>query len=143
MWRGGLVSESLWMATLEMIAVPGNYTDIPGHEDLALMVAMMKKNDLTGMPAYVIRDGNRVVAIGIVDPDGYNLYAKLWCMEVAPEYRHRGYGSLILRKILNEYDDVKLVAKRDAFQFYKRAGFVFEKGDPDPKSNVGYMISRA
>jgi len=131
------------MATLELITMPGHYTDIPGYDDLGLMVAMMKRNDLSGFPAYVIRDGNRVVAIGIVDPDGYDLYAKLWCMEVAPEYRKRGYGSMILRKILYEYDDVKLVAKRDAFGFYKRAGFVFEKGDPDPKANVGYMISRA
>lgn len=131
------------MATLEKIITPGNYIDIPGHDELALLVAMMKKNDLSGFPAYVIRDGNRIVAIGIVDPDGYSLYAKLWCMEVAPEYRNRGYGSMILRKILHEYDDVKVVAKRGAFTFYKRAGFVFEKGDPDPKSNVGYMISRA
>lgn len=131
------------MATLEMMTVPGSYTDIPGYERLALMTAMMDKNDFMGLPAHVMVDGGKVVGIGIVDPDGYDLYAKLWCMEVAPEYRYRGYGSRILRKILNEYDDVRLVAKREAFPFYKRAGFVFENGEPDPKSNVGYMVSRA
>ena len=131
------------MATLDVITVPGSYKDIPGHEDLALLSAMMEKNDFAGLPAYVIRDKGNIVGIGIVDPDGYNLYAKLWCMEVAPKYRRRGYGSRILHEILHEYDDVKLVAKRDAFPFYKHAGFVFEKGEPDPKSNVGYMISKA
>jgi ribosomal protein S18 acetylase RimI-like enzyme len=131
------------MATLDVMTVPGSYKDIPGHEDLALMAAMMDKNDFAGLPAYVMRDGDKVVGIGIVDPDGYSLYAKLWCMEVAPGYRNKGYGSMILRKILHEYDDVKLVAKREAFPFYKRAGFVFDRGEPDPKSNVGYMVSRA
>lgn len=132
------------MATLEMITTPGTSAEIPGHENLALTAAMMRTNKLAGMPACVVRDaGGKVLAIGIVDPDGYPLYAKLWCLEVAPEYRNRGYGSMVVREILNEYDEVKVVAKREAFQFYKRMGFVFEKGVPDPKSNVGYMISKA
>jgi len=66
------------MATLEMMTVPGSYTDIPGYERLALMTAMMDKNDFMGLPAHVMMDGGKVVGIGIVDPDGYDLYAKLW-----------------------------------------------------------------
>ena len=131
--------------TLQKITMPGDPRDIPGWETLDLLRQMMDKNDFVGLPAYVYRlaDG-RNVGIAVVDPDGYPLFAKLWCLEVSPKFRNRGIGSLLLQEVLHEYDEVKLVAMRPAFGFYKRNGFVFEYGEePDPKSNVGYMVSRA
>jgi ribosomal protein S18 acetylase RimI-like enzyme len=130
--------------TVQKIELPRDIRELPGSEELDLLRQMTEKNDLAGLPAFVYRlaDG-RIVGIAAVDPDGYPLFAKLWCMEVAPKFRNRGIGSLLLHEVLNEYDEVKLVAMRQAFDFYKRNGFVFEYGEePDPRSNVGYMVSR-
>lgn len=130
------------MATLEKMTAPGNVREIPGWEDLSLLQAMMAKNDFTGLPMHAFVENGKVIAAAIVDPDAYPLYAKVWCLEVSPNYRGKGYGRLVMEDVLNEYDDVKLVAMRDAFGFYKKMGFVFVE-EPDPKSNVGYMLSKA
>lgn len=130
------------MATLEKTVVPGNIDEIPGLADLGLIKAILTKNPLAGLPLYIIRDAGTIVAAAAVDPDGYPLYAKLWCIEVAETHRRKGIGSLIIRRILEDYDDLKLVAVRAAFGFYRRIGFAFLPGrEPDPRSNVGYMVS--
>lgn len=128
------------MATLEKRIAPGDIRDIPGWEELALLRAMMEKNDFSGMPMYTFMDEGKTVAVAVVDPDGYPLYAKVWCLEVAPGFRGQGYGRRLLREVLNDFDDVKLVATREAFGFYRNIGFRFVR-EPDPKSNVGYMVS--
>ena len=124
------------------MTAPGNVREIPGWEDLQLVQAMMAKNDFTGMPMHAYVEDGKVIAVAIVDPDAYPLYAKVWCLEVSPRYRGLGYGRRVMEDVLNEYDDVKLVAMRDAFGFYKKMGFAFVE-EPDLKSNVGYMLSKA
>ena len=132
------------METLEKITMPGNYAGMPECDGLELLRQMMEKNDFTGLPAYVYRKDGKIAGIAVVDPDGYTFFAKLWCLEVIPELRRKGIGSRLVQAVLHEYDEVKLVAMRDAFEFYKVNGFVFESGElPDPKSNVGYMINKA
>ena len=131
------------METLDKIAMPGQYDALP-FKGLDLLRQMMDKNDFAGLPAYVYRIDGNPVGVAVVDPDGYTFFAKLWCLEVLPEYRKKGIGSRLVQAVLHEYDEVKLVAMRDAFDFYRGNGFVFESGEePDPKSNVGYMINKA
>ena len=132
------------METLKKISMPKDFGWLPPHGKLELLRQMMEKNDFSGLPAYVWEKDGGIVGIAVVDPDGYTFFSKLWCLEVAPEYRNRGIGSRLVRQVLEEYDEVKLVGMREAFGFYRRNGFVFESGEePDPKSNVGYMISKA
>lgn len=120
---------------------PGDVREIPGWEGLELLQAMMKKNDFTGLDMYVLMDAGRVIGVSVIDPDGYPLYAKVWCMEIAKDFRGKGYGHRLMRAVLDDFDDVKLVAMRDAFGFYRTLGFRFVE-TPDPKSNVGYMVSQ-
>lgn len=124
--------------------MPGKYAEMPECAGLDLLRQMMEKNDFTGLPAFVCRKDGKTVGIAVVDPDGYTFFAKLWCLEVDPGYRGRGIGRMLLRAALDEYDEIKLVAMRNAFGFYRKCGFAFEYGiEPDPKSNVGYMVNKA
>ena len=122
--------------------MPRTYGEVPGNGKLPLLEAMMLKNDFDGLPAECIYDGDDLIAIAVVGPDFYPLYAKLWVLEVAERYRGKGLGTELIKKCLFDYDDIKLVAMRPAFEFYKKCGFVFTN-EPDPKSNVGYMVSRS
>ena len=120
---------------------PGDIREIPGWEGLELLQAMMAKNDFASLPMYVIENSGRVIAVAVIDPDYYPLYAKVWCLEVAKDFRGKGYGKWLLTEVLRDFDEVKLCAMRDAFGFYRSVGFRFTE-DPDPKSNVGYMVSQ-
>ena len=50
-----------------------------------------------------------------------------------------GIGRRIMEMVMQEHRAIKLVAKRDAFGFYEKMGFVFVN-EPHPKSNVCYMV---
>lgn len=131
------------MESIKKITMPDNPGDLPGFSHLNLIKAMCAKNDFNGLPVFVYEMDGEPVGLAIVDPDAYPLYAKLWALEVRADMRGKGIGSAIVRRVLEEYDDVRLVAKRDAFDFYLRNGFIFQDGElPDPKSNVAYMESR-
>lgn len=131
------------MNEISRIDMPENPGDLPGISHLNLIRAMCAKNDFRGLPVYTYAVDGETVGMAIVDPDAYPLYAKLWALEVRADVRGKGIGSALVRRVLEEYDDVRLVAMRDAFDFYLRNGFIFQDGQlPDPKSNVAYMESR-
>lgn len=127
------------METLDKIEMPRSVTDIPGNEDLTLLTAMMKKNDFFGFPAYVARIDGKIVGIAVVQLGYYPAFAKVWCLEVAKPYQKMGIGRRIMEMVMKEHRAIKLVAKRDAFGFYEKMGFVFVN-EPHPKSNVCYMV---
>lgn len=127
------------METLDKIEMPRSVTEIPGNEDLTLLTAMMKKNDFFGFPAYVARIDGKIVGIAVVQLGYYPAFAKVWCLEVAKPYQKMGIGRRIMEMVMKEHRAIKLVAKRDAFGFYEKMGFVFVN-EPHPKSNVCYMV---
>lgn len=100
---------------------------------------MMKKNDFFGFPAYVARIDGKIVGIAVVQLGYYPAFAKVWCLEVAKPYQKMGIGRRIMEMVMKEHRAIKLVAKRDAFGFYEKMGFVFVN-EPHPKSNVCYMV---
>ena len=127
------------METLDKIEMPRSVDEIPGNEDLTLLTAMMKKNDFFGFPAYVARIDGKIVGIAVVQLGYYQAFAKVWCIEVAKPYQKMGIGRRIMEMVMKEHRAIKLVAKRDAFGFYEKMGFVFVN-EPHPKSNVCYMV---
>lgn len=127
------------METLDKIEMPRSVAEIPGNEDLTLLTAMMKKNDFFGFPAYVARIDEKIVGIAVVQLGYYPAFAKVWCLEVAKPYQKMGIGRRIMEMVMKEHRAIKLVAKRDAFGFYEKMGFVFVN-EPHPKSNVCYMV---
>ena len=127
------------METLDKIEMTRSVADIPGNEDLTLLTAMMKKNDFFGFPAYVARIDGKIVGIAVVQLGYYPAFAKVWCLEVAKPYQKMGIGRRIMEMVMKEHRAIKLVAKRDAFGFYEKMGFVFVN-EPHPKSNVCYMV---
>lgn len=127
------------METLDKIEMPRSVTEIPGNEDLTLLTAMMKKNDFFGFPAYVAKIDGKIVGIAVVQLGYYPAFAKVWCLEVAKHYQKMGIGRRIMEMVMKEHRAIKLVAKRDAFGFYEKMGFVFVN-EPHPKSNVCYMV---
>ena len=127
------------METLDKIEMPRSVTEIPGNEDLTLLTAMMKKNDFFGFPAYVAKIDGKIVGIAVVQLGYYPAFAKVWCLEVAKHYQKMGIGRRIMEMFMKEHRAIKLVAKRDAFGFYEKMGFVFVN-EPHPKSNVCYMV---
>lgn len=130
------------MEALTKIEMPGDMKEIPGIDKLPLTVAMVTKNGFVGFPTYLYSIDGIIVGIAIVNPDAYPGAAKLWCLEVAEGFRGMGIGRKLLTTVLDEYGKIRLVAMRDAFGFYMKLGFVFKDGEePDPKSNVGYMVS--
>lgn len=131
------------MATLEKKIVDEKLMADIRMSDMELTRTMCEKNDYAGLPAYVIYDGMRIVAIAIVDPDGYPLYSKVCSLEVSPDYRLNGYGRWLLMEIAREYDDVKLVAMREVFDFYRKCGFVFDgTHGPEPDARTSLMVGR-
>lgn len=127
------------METLDKIEMPRSVAEIRGNEDLTLLTAMMKKNDFFGFPAYVARIDGKIVGIAVVQLGYYPAFAKVWCLEVAKPYQKMGIGRRIMEMVMQEHRAIKLVAKRDAFGFYEKMGFVFVN-EPHPKSNVCYMV---
>lgn len=127
------------METLDKIEMPRSVAEIPGNEDLTLLTAMMKKNDFFRFPAYVARIDGKIVGIAVVQLGYYPAFAKVWCLEVAKPYQKMGIGRRIMEMVMKEHRAIKLVAKRDAFGFYEKMGFVFVN-EPHPKSNVCYMV---
>lgn len=127
------------METLDKIEMPRSVAEIPGNEDLTLLTAMMKKNDFFRFPAYVARIDGKIVGIAVVQLGYYPAFAKVWCLEVAKHYQKMGIGRRIMEMVMKEHRAIKLVAKRDAFGFYEKMGFVFVN-EPHPKSNVCYMV---
>lgn len=107
-----------------------------------LLAAMCEKNVFTGMPCCYVEENGCPRSVAVVDPDGYPLYAKLWVLETEKDCRGKGMGTDLLRHILERFDEVKLCAMRPAFDFYTRNGFAFVS-EPDPKSNVCFMVSKA
>ena len=118
--------------------MPRSIDEIDGHEDLTLLTAMMKKNDFFGFPAYVAIVDEKVVGIAVIQLGYYPAFTKVWCLEVAKPYQKMGIGRKIMEMVMQEHRAIKLVAKRDAFGFYEKMGFVFVN-EPHPKSNVCYM----
>lgn len=86
--------------------------------DFPLISAMCAKNDYTGCYILKLVTGEGVVAMGIVDPDGYPLNTKLCAFEVRHDCRHKGYGKELIQYILINYDDVRAVVLREALGFY-------------------------
>lgn len=130
------------MEALKKIVMPWDMSDIPGITGLPLTMKMITNNDFDGFPAYLYEVDRTTAGIAIVNPHAYPDAAKLWCLEVAERFRGMGIGRKLLTTVLDEYGKVRLVAMRDAFGFYMKLGFVFKDGEePDPKSNVGYMVS--
>lgn len=91
--------------------------------DFPLITAMCDKNDYTGCSVLKMVIGASVVAMAIVDPDGYPLNTKLCAFEVNYECRHNGYGKELLQYILNNYEDVRAVVLREALGFYRKCFF--------------------
>ena len=127
------------MEALEKIDMPRLVSEIAGYEDLTLLTAMMKKNDFFGFPAYVAKENGKVVGVAVIQIGYYPAFTKLWCLEVAKPYQKMGIGRRIMEMVMQEHRAIKLVAKRDAFGFYEKMGFVFVN-EPHPKSNVCYMV---
>lgn len=73
------------------------------------------------LPVRMLCEG--VVAMGIVDPDGYPLNTKLCAFEVRHDCRHKGYGKELIQYILFNYDDVRAVVLREALGFYRKCFF--------------------
>lgn len=111
-------------------------------EGFPLLAAMCEKNVFTGMSCFYLEEDGAPRGVAVVDPDGYPLYAKLWVLETEEGYRGKGIGTDLLKHVLVKYDEVKLCAMRPAFDFYRKNGFVYV-GEPDPKSNVCFMVSMA
>lgn len=122
--------------------MPRSVIEIPGSEDLTLLTAMMKKNDFFGFSAYVAKLESKVVGIAVIQEGYYPAFTKVWCLEVAKHYQKMGIGRKIMKMVMSEHRAIKLVAKRDAFGFYEKMGFVFVN-EPHPKSNVCYMVKVA
>ena len=91
--------------------------------DFPLISAMCAKNDYTGCYILKLVTDEGVVAMGIVDPDGYPLNTKLCAFEVRRDCRHKGYGKELLQYILINYDDVRAVVLREALGFYRKCFF--------------------
>lgn len=91
--------------------------------DMPLLAAMMNKNDFKNLTCICAYDDGTVVGMGVIDPDGYPLYAKLCCLEVKADYRNRGIGHELLRQALYAFDEIKLVAARNVVPFYEKCGF--------------------
>ena len=127
------------MEALEKIDMPRLVSEIAGYEDLTLLTAMMKNNDFFGFPAYVAKENGKVVGVAVIQIGYYPAFTKLWCLEVAKPYQKMGIGRRIMEMVMQEHRAIKLVAKRDAFGFYEKMGFVFVN-EPHPKSNVCYMV---
>lgn len=124
------------------LTMPQNSEKLPFIGSFPLLRAMMEKNNYDGLPGECLVDEHGdVLAIGVVDPDGYPLYAKLCVFEVREDVRRKHLGKRLLVDIVNKYDEVKLVAMRQAYEFYRNCGFVFCEGEPDPRVNVAYMYS--
>ena len=91
--------------------------------DFPLISVMCAKNDYTGCHILKLVTDEGVVAMGIVDPDGYPLNTKLCAFEVRHDCRHTGYGKELLQHILINYDDVRAVVIREALGFYRKCFF--------------------
>ena len=91
--------------------------------DFPLIAAMCAKNDYTGCDILKLVTGEGIVAMCIVDPDGYPLNTKLCAFEVRHDCRHKGYGKELLQCILVNYDDVRAVVLREALGFYCKCFF--------------------
>ena len=91
--------------------------------DFPLIAAMCDKNDYAGCHIAKLITGAGVVAMAIVDPDGYPLNTKLCAFEVRNDCRHKGYGKELIQYILFNYDDVRAVVLREALGFYRKCFF--------------------
>ena len=81
----------------------------------------------------VERTSGRAVGMGRAISDGVS-DAYIQDLVVLPEYRGRGIGRAILRKILAACEGrgigwIGLIAEKKTDDFYRRLGFVVEKGD--------------
>ena len=91
--------------------------------DFPLISAMCAKNDYDGCYIVKLVKDTGVVAMAIVDPDGYPLNTKLCAFEVRHDCRQKGYGKELIQYILFNYDDVRAVVLREALGFYRKCFF--------------------
>ena len=101
-------------------------------KDFPLIATMASKNEFDGCMVEKLVIGRDVVAMAIVDPDGYPLNTKLCVFEVRHDSRGKGYGKELLRHVVINYEDVRAVVLRDAIGFYRKCFFkvVEDRGGP-------------
>ena len=91
--------------------------------DFPLISAMCAKNDYSGCDIVKLVGKSGVVAMAIVDPDGYPMNTKLCAFEVRHDCRGKGYGKELLQHVVINYDDVRAVVLREAIGFYRKCFF--------------------
>jgi ribosomal protein S18 acetylase RimI-like enzyme len=91
-------------------------------------VAEMAATEAPGAFAVGVFDGDRVVAVGLVAPDGRPGSWRVRGMATAPQARRRGAGTAVLDALLRHASDAGAVrvwcnARVGARSLYERAGF--------------------
>ena len=101
----------------------GNFDSEYAAGDFPLMSVMCAKNDYSGCEIIKLVGKSGVVAMAIVDPDGYPMNTKLCAFEVRHDCRGKGYGKELLQYVVINYDDVRAVVLREALGFYRKCFF--------------------
>lgn len=101
----------------------GNFDGEYAAGDFPLMSVMCSKNDYSGCEIIKLVGKSGVVAMAIVDPDGYPMNTKLCAFEVRHDCRGKGYGKELLQYVVINYDDVRAVVLKEALGFYRKCFF--------------------